>query len=219
MALFAEGPTDDRFLNSVARRTASRILSLDSMSFVDVPELQIINRRSNMSPMDRIFHAAQAAHGHHLLLVHVDADARSRDAAWSERIEPGMQRVGEAFNDGAQVCDKIVPVIPIRMTESWMLADPAALIAVVGTNTSPTDLSLPGNPSQVERIADPKKKLREVLNIALGGRSHRRRRDRNIGRLYEPLAREINLDRLAGIPAYRKFQTDLTQVLRKLHFI
>ena len=74
-----------------------------------------------------------------------------------------MQRVGEAFNDGAQVCDKIVPVIPIRMTESWMLADPAALIAVVGTNTSPTDLSLPGNPSQVERIADPEKEAARSL--------------------------------------------------------
>ena len=219
MALFAEGSTDHRFLNSVAQRTASRILQLNSMSVVDVPELQIINPRSNMTQEDQIFNAALAAHGHHLLLVHADADARSREAAWSERIEPGMVRALEASNEGAKVCDKIVPVIPVRMTESWMLADPAMLISVIGTRISLNDLSLPTSPSQVERITHPKDKLGEVVKIALKGRSRRRRRERNIGRLYEPLARRIDLDRLERVPAFRKFRTDLTQVLRELHFI
>ncbi len=219
MALFAEGSTDHRFLNSVAQRTASRILQLNSMSVVDVPELQIINPRLNMTQEDQIFNAALAAHGHHLLLVHADADARSLEAAWSERIEPGMGRALEASNEGAKVCDKIVPVIPVRMTESWMLADPATLISVIGTRISLNDLSLPTSPSQVERITHPKDKLGEVVKIALKGRSRRRRRERNIGRLYEPLARRIDLDRLERVPAFRKFRTDLTQVLRELHFI
>ena len=218
MALLAEGSTDNRFLNSIAQRTASRILNLKSMSVVDVPELQIISPRATGSQVDRILYAAQAAHGHHLLLVHADADARTFKTAWSERIEPGLFEIREAHKRGTPVCDRIVPVIPIRMTESWMLADPDALVAVIGTSVSPRELSLPNKPSQVETIAHPKTKLQEVLNVAVGG-SSRRRRAREIGRIYEPLARGIDIERLARVPAFRKFQKDLTQALRELHFI
>ena len=218
MALLAEGSTDNRFLSSIAQRTAIRILNLKSMSVVDVPELQIISSRAKGSQVDRILFAAQAAHGHHLLLVHADADARSCESAWAERIEPGLMEVQGAHKSGIQVCDKIVPVIPIRMTESWMLADPEVLLNVIGTSVSPRNLSLPNKPPQVETIAHPKRKLQEVLNFAVGGRS-RRRRTRDIGRLYEPLARGIDLERLSRVPAFCQFQTDLTQALRELHFI
>ena len=219
MALLEEGSTDNRFLSSIAQRTASRILNLKSKSVVDVPEPQIVSSRDKGSQEDRILWAAQDSHGYHLLLVHADADACSGEDALAERIEPGFKKTREAHETGVQVCDKKVPVIPIRMTESWMLADLEALFNVIGTSVSPRDISLPNSPSQVESITHPKRKLQEVLNFAVGGSSRRRRKTRDVGRLYEPLARGIDLERLSGVPAFRKFQKDLTQVLYELHFI
>lgn len=219
MALFAEGTTDYRFLNSLIQRTASRILQRHSMSSVDVSELQNIHSGTGLSRVERILRAAQKAHGYHLLLLHADSDARSRDDAWSERIEPGMTRALNESKSGTNLCESMVPVIPVRMTESWMLADPETLIDVIGARTTVSVPMLPDNPSEVERIADPKGTLRAVLNFLLGGRKHRRRRDFNVGNLYEPLARSISIDRLERVPAFRSFQMELTASLRALHFI
>ncbi len=219
MALFAEGNTDYRFLNGLIQRTASRILQRHSMASVDVPELQNIHPGTGLSGTERILRAARTAYGYHLLLLHADSDARSRDDALSERIEPGMRRALNASNSGSNLCESMVPVIPVRMTESWMLADPETLINVIGTRKTVRDLMLPDNPSGVERIADPKGKLRAVLKVLLDGRAHRRRRDVNVGNLYEPLARSISIDRLERVPAFRSFQMELTASLQALHFI
>ena len=131
MALIAEGTTDYRFLKSLIQRTASRILQRHSMSSVDVSELQNIHSGTGLSRVERILHAAQTAYGYHLLLLHADSDARSRDNAWSERIEPGMTRALNESKSGTNLCESMVPVIPVRMTESWMLADPETLIDVI----------------------------------------------------------------------------------------
>ena len=216
MALFAEGSTDDQFLGIIAQRTAEHILNQHSTEIVDVLDPQPVRRRSASKRAEQILHAAQDVHGYHLLLVHADADAPTQDGARSERIEPGVQRVEQAINQGEHVCDTLVPVIPIRMTEAWMLADPDALINIIGTRSSPADLGVSHRPHEVERISDPKSKLQNALNVS---RSPRRRRPPKIGALYEPLARMLSLDRLAQVPAYGQFQTDLTQALRELHFI
>lgn len=218
MALFAEGSTDHQFIRIVAQRTAEHILNQNSPMVVDVLDPQIVER-SPGKQAKRILDAAHSAYGFHLLLVHADADARTRDTAWADRIEPGLQRVLEASKDCNQVCDKPVPVIPVQMTEAWMLADPFAFAETMGYEIPPTELGLPRRPSQVENFADPKAKLKEAIRTAQSNRPRRRRRDLKISDLYEPLAGTVRLDRLAGVPAFCQFQTDLTQALRELHFI
>lgn len=218
MALFAEGSTDHQFIRIVAQRAAEHILNHNSPMVVDVLDPHFVER-SPGKQAKKILDAAHSAYGFHLLLVHADADARTRDTAWADRIEPGRQRVLEASRDCEQVCDKLVPVIPVQMTEAWMLADPFALAETMGCKTSPTDLGLPRRPSQVESFADPKAKLKEAIRNAQSDRPRRRRRDLKISDLYEPLAGTVGLDRLAGVPAFCQFQTDLTQALRELHFI
>ena len=212
MALFAEGSADHQFIRIVAQRTAERILNQYSSMLVDVLDPHIVER-SQGRQASKILDAAYASYGFHLLLVHADADARTRDAALADRIEPGRQLVLLASKDGEKVCDSVVPVIPIQMTEAWMMADSDALIAVIGTQASQTDLELPSRPLQVESLADPKLKLRDVLGIAQSRRPRRRRRELKISDLYEPLARMVRLDRLKLVPAYLRFHEDLTQAL------
>ena len=59
------------------------------------------------------------------------------------RAEPRLARIREA---GETVYPDVVPVIPVRMLEAWMLADPEALAKAPGTGGAPRDLGLPDQP-------------------------------------------------------------------------
>jgi hypothetical protein len=60
-----------------------------------------------------------------------------------------------------------VPVIPIRMTEAWLLLDEAEIRRVAGAPNGKAALDLP-RPRRVESIPDPKEVLRQTLARASG---------------------------------------------------
>jgi hypothetical protein len=163
-----------------------------------------------------IFAAAQHSAGYHALIVHVDADDKTPDKAMNERIEPGFELVKASQ---AEICKQLIPIIPIRMTEAWMLADPEAFKEVIGTNIAAKDLGLPVHPHQVESVLKPKQKLKLAIRLALAKRSRRRRSSIRVGELYEPLARQISLERLSAVPAYQRFVDDFTTCLIALRLI
>lgn len=215
LALMAEGPTDERFLPIIIQRTAEKILRERSRFVVDV--LEPIDLRKEIRPgtyknqAERILLAAQHAAGYHALIVHVDADDRTHHDAIYERIQPGFDLVKASKED---VCRQLIPIIPIRMTEAWMLADPEAFKEVVGTDVPTRNLGLPARPHQVEAELDPKHQLRQAIKLASASRPRRRRRRGiRLGHLYEPLARQIRLERLSAVPAYQRFVDDLTACL------
>ena len=72
-----------------------------------------------------------------------------------------------------------VPVVPVRMTEAWLLVDEPAIRRVAGNPNGRCALDLP-QVSKVETIADPKKLLKQVLATAseLSGRRLKRFNDR-----------------------------------------
>ena len=217
MAAFVEGPADRNFIPIVARRTAEIILNQKSLNVVDVLEPQIVDKRGP-TQRDKILNAALDVSGFHLLIVHADADSRTQEDAWAHRIEPGLSKVRQAFQSGQEVCSQLVPVIPIRMTEAWMLADPDSFIQVIGTAASQSEMGMPKRALQVESLPNPKSELQSIMDKALNDRPRRRRRKRSITELFEPLARIIRLDRLAQVPAYEKFQRELELTLRELSF-
>jgi hypothetical protein len=103
------------------------------------------------------------------------------------------------------------------MTEAWMLADSEALSLVVGASPE----GLPPHPHQVESEPTPKEKLEQIIQDALARYPRRRRRPFKQSlykEFYEPLARQISLERLRGVPAYRQFEADLTDTLIKLNY-
>ncbi|MEA3309565.1 MAG: DUF4276 family protein [Chloroflexota bacterium] len=214
LALYAEGRTDERFLPVIIQRTADRLLrrhALASVEVMGITSLKADGAASNHA--ESILSVARQACGFHALVVHADADAPTAKNARQQRFLPGQQLVQASDN---HVCRDLLPIIPIRMMESWIMADVAAFQEVVGTNMRGADMGFPAHPQQVESIQNPKHELKMLLNQVF---TQRRRRKASLGQYYEPLARHISLEQLDGVPAFQQFVDDLTEMLTDLHFI
>lgn len=217
-ALYAEGRSDERFLPIIIQRTAVRLLCEHAHQPVDVLEPQLLySVDAGARREERILDIARQAHGHHLLFVHADADDATPARARQERIRPGFEAVARSRQAGAAVCAVLLPVVPVQMTEAWMLADGATLRDLIGAGTCVLDL--PARPALVEHIADPKARLRQALAAVAAARPRRRRREHQLADLYEPLARQIDLARLRLTPSFAQFWDDLHTALRQTGYI
>ncbi|NBC17587.1 MAG: DUF4276 family protein [Bacteroidetes bacterium] len=209
LAAYTEGPTDDRFVPTIIERTARRLLSQEGTGGIEVLPVQPITVQSKGVPGLR--EAALRTHGYHALVVHADSDYRDPSRAMQERIQPGLDEIEQLREKGRPVCTSIVPMIPVRTIESWMLADAEALSSAIGINTPPKDLPLPDQPHQVEGIDDPKGRIQEIINRSVSGR----RRRPHPGTLYAPVAQRIDLTVLEGVPSYQRFAEQLEVVFRQ----
>lgn len=102
--------------------------------------------------------------GADVVVVHRDADSAGTDARLSE-IAKAVQEIGQEF--------ALIPVIPIRMTEAWLLLDERAIRQVAGNPNGRRNLGLP-TAQEIERVADPKTHLRECLLAASEATGRRR---------------------------------------------
>lgn len=91
-----------------------------------------------------------------ILLIHRDAE--------KEKTSVRISEIESATKDRSELC---VPIIPIRMTESWLLFDEAAIRMASGNPNGNNRLELPSL-SQVERASDPKALLFDALKTASG---------------------------------------------------
>lgn len=101
-----------------------------------------------------------------VLFVHRDAEQRGgyttrRAEVETARVDAGLDVV-------------VIPVVPVRMTEAWLLHDPSALRRAAGRPDGTSSLDLPSR-NQVERV-DAKARLFEALRRAaeLTGRRAKR---------------------------------------------
>jgi len=96
-----------------------------------------------------------------------------------------------------------IPVVPVRMTEAWLLADEAAIRLAAGNPHGQEDLHLP-DIRKIEDLVDPKRVLHDVLTTASGLNARRRSRF--------PAQRRVHLipnyiddySRLDALPAFQK---------------
>jgi hypothetical protein len=221
LALYAEGSSDNRFLPLIVRRTAQSIIdqywSADQYEPIDLSDVKIIPKQRGKRDIC-ILGAAKVARKYNLLIVHSDADDKTSERAHKERIQPGFDLVLK-LRSAEEVCEHLIPLIPVQMVEAWMLADGKALLNSVGVDAPSLDLRLP-KVSEVERDANPKRTLNEIVREVNLKRSSSkrtaRRQEININECYEDLALNINLDVLAFVPSYQTFKDDLTKVLTSI---
>ncbi|MGW3348584.1 hypothetical protein ACWDA3_35270 [Nonomuraea rubra] len=88
-----------------------------------------------------------------VVVVHRDADNAGVDARRKE-VADAIERAG--------FVNACVPVIPVRMTEAWLLLDEEAIRHVAGNPRGRIDLGLP-KVHEVESLADPKAFLRQCI--------------------------------------------------------
>ena len=98
-----------------------------------------------------------------LLFVHRDAD----------RQEPEMRRkeIEEALSS-LVAPPPVLCVVPVRMTEAWLLIEEAAIRRAADNPNGDIALALPPL-RDLERLPDPKQKLNELLRVACDLRGRR----------------------------------------------
>jgi hypothetical protein len=81
-------------------------------------------------------------------------------------VESRVEEIRTAFADSANSPDvPCIPVIPVRMTEAWLLISEAALRASVDNRNGRVVLNLP-TITTLEAIPNPKQLLEETLLMA-----------------------------------------------------
>ena len=100
-----------------------------------------------------------------LLFVHRDAETSPPDSRCVE-INTAVKQLPDPV---PYIC-----IVPVRMTEAWLLLDPDAIRAAAGNPQGTAALQLP-QAKYIEKVADPKAKLFEALTIA-SERTGRRKR-------------------------------------------
>jgi hypothetical protein len=104
---------------------------------------------------------------------------------------------------------RYVAVIPVRMTEAWLLADERALRAAADNPRGSTDLGLPPARS-LERLADPKAILEQALRTASEARGrHLSRFRRDINRRVQRVAELADPRLLRALPSFCKLEADV----------
>jgi hypothetical protein len=138
----------------------------------------------------------------HLLCVHRDADRGSRD----DRVREIRAALAGIENPPA-VC-----VVPVRMTEAWLLVDEAALREAAGYPSGKMPLAFPGL-GVLESLPNPKGVLHELLMNASGFKGRRLQKFRP----EEAMHRLVNLIRdyscLRQLAAFRALEQELREVL------
>lgn len=215
MGLFVEGPTDNRFLPVIIQRTTEQILLQYDRAEVIVLEPIIMKKHQDSGHRDEgILRAARDAYGFHALIVHADADGPTRDEAMRYRFEPG-NRLVQACTEN--VCKDILPIIPVRMIEAWMLADFEQFQNALGIRMSLQESILHPKAKQVELYHDPKAVISSVIQRTYPDKPQYWGRIR--GQLYADLAPMIRLSHLKEVPAYQQFVTDLTTTLKAINIL
>ena len=213
IGLYKEGRTDARLLESIIKRT------FEDVSFDCRKDLEILNvchievKKSNF--IDEVLSAAREGlmkFGIMILCVHSDADSSTDSCVMKNKIEPLLTKI-QSCNEA---CKLIVPVIPVQMSEAWMLADTILLKKELRTKISDDELGINKPP---ETIANPKQAIEEAIRITRKGISKRKRNQFGIGELYETIGAKISLDSLRQLSSFRKFEDNVRNAFRELKYL
>ena len=201
--LVADGPFDSSLLPVLIRllRDDTRVADIDHLF---APPTARSPARSGLA--SRIV-AALSLYPADLLFVHRDAERESITV-----------RLGEVMNavSGLSRVTPFVAVVPVRMTEAWLLFNEAAIRRAAGNPNGNMPLHLP-RLHDLEAVVDPKQILHRAL-VTASGRSGRALAKFNV---YETASRVADLiddfSPLLALPSYQRLNQDLRVALDRLN--
>ena len=203
IGLVTEGETDNRFLRSVIERLFTEIAN-DCHSDIIIEAIYSINMKKEAFT-SMMLKASKYAY----------ADSRTLHNVYSYKIDPFLDELNDYPDE--EYCKAVIPIVPIQMIESWMLADKNLLKerinAVQYTND---DLGLHRAP---EAYANPKQAIENAISFVRNNRPKKRRYEIDIADLYGELGSIIELDKLRELPSFQNFETNARQIFRDLHYL
>ncbi len=143
-----------------------------------------------------------------IIFVHRDAEREPR--------EKRLQEIKEAISQ-CQSIRAYVPVIPIRMTEAWLLIDTNAIRRAADNPNGCVAIDLP-SVKKLESVPDPKRELHSLLEAAsekTGRRLDQFKRDLPL-RVRRVADYIDDFSPLRRLPAFQKFEADLSRALEAL---
>ena len=147
MAIICDG-TSDLCLQNIVEWIADT--AFPTQAFRIFAAREVVPARGTLQERLR---KAQRAYEPSMIICHRDAEAMTL-----------QDRINEV--NAAQVASNlpilVVPAVPVRMIESWLLIDQAAIRCAADNKNGTSDLSLP-SPNKIEQLGDPK----EILFTAL----------------------------------------------------
>ncbi len=143
-----------------------------------------------------------------LLFVHRDAEREDPESRYKE-IRNALRKAAEQGFQAPAVC-----VVPVRMTEAWLLFDEPAIRLAAGNPNGKTPLNIPGL-SIVEQITDPKVVLFEVLRKA-SGLAGRRLKKFNMAESRIRITELVSdFSPLRKLSAFQKLEKDVSALKQK----
>lgn len=130
-----------------------------------------------------------------ILFIHRDAERLSR---------------GERKRE-IPIGPKIVPVIPVRMTEAWLLIDERAIRTAAGNPNGRAPLKLP-HIHRLETVSDPKATLYAALVDASGFGGRRRQLFQRAAAARRVAENIADFTPLRALPAFQEMEADLARV-------
>lgn len=134
-----------------------------------------------------------------LLFVHRDAEKES-PASRVEEIRDALARFGSA--------PVSVAIVPVRMTESWLLVDEKAIRTAAGNPSGKVVLNLPST-ARIESLPDPKQVLFDALRTASELPPSRLRKFNPEGKRHRVTDLMDSLDRLRRLPSFQHLEHQL----------
>jgi len=211
-----EGRTDVRFLEKIIERAFEEI-AYECLGDVEPVIWPLKVDKTGLTFSEYALKAAQQGVdeiGMMILCIHSDADAPTNQDVLDNKIIPAKELIIAQSDD--TTCKVMVPVIPVQMMESWMLADKALLKNEIGTTKTDIELKIDRAP---ETIADPKAVIEEAIRIAQQEKTKRKRRELNISDIYLAMGQKITIKKLERLQSYKHFQDDIRNAYRELHLM
>lgn len=145
-----------------------------------------------------------------LLFIHRDADTHPREIRVGEISGATLRCKGEV--------PPVIPVVPVRMQEAWLLLDEMAIRQAANNRNGRERLPLP--PIQrIEQLPDPKECLYDLIRQASGLTGRRLKKLRPDFCATRILDFMENKTVLRQLPAFLAFERDLADVLERYSLI
>ncbi len=201
--LLADGTSD---------RSLLRIIDWALGQIYELRNVQITSQfaepsRLALSPKDGVAHVREVLRSYpcDILFFHRDAE--------KEPYEKRREEI-QFLTAGLELA-KPVPIIPVRMTEAWLLISEPAIRLAADNPNGKVHLSIPA-PHTLENLSNPKQILKDLL-LEASEKSGRRlkifQRDINL-RLYRVATYIDDFSPLRSLSAFQAFESDTCSVVQ-----
>ncbi|WP_147436392.1 hypothetical protein [Acidovorax sp. 106] len=150
-------------------------------------------------PLHSRLKKAYSSYEPHIIVCHRDAESMSIEKRITEII---------AAHTHAEIPIPVVPAVPVRMIESWLLTNAHAIRCAADNKNGTVELNLPRN-RDIEQLPDPKSVLFTALKTATN-LAPRRLKQFDAHRARRRIASFMeDFDSLKRLPSFQKFEKQL----------